>query len=64
MALYRYRCQTCGHECDTLKDRCSSDNDTQKCVKCLGIMVRVMSGVSAHYRGNGFYSTDYRKDGK
>lgn len=60
MPVYKYECP-CGHTCETLKNRCSSDDDTQICSACGGQMRRVIKDVSATFKGSGFYSTDYGK---
>ena len=61
MPAYEYRCKVCGHVCETLKDSCSRDIDAQVCVCCGGQMVRIVSKSSVHYKGSGFYYTDYKK---
>lgn len=60
MPIYLYECKKCGHKCETLKDRCSSADDTQGCVNCGGTMVRIISGVGATFKGKGFYCNDYK----
>lgn len=61
MPIYCYRCK-CGHSCEILKPFTDSLDDSHICEQCQREMVRVMGGVSVHYKGNGFFSTDYKED--
>lgn len=55
--MYLFRCQLCKHEQGIIKDRCSSDDDDERCPDCGGHAVRVMRGVAVQFKGAGFYST-------
>jgi putative FmdB family regulatory protein len=61
MPIYEYKCPK-GHHFD-LFQRMSDDPPT-KCVECGAKPVqRVLHPVAVHYKGSGFYSTDYGKSG-
>lgn len=58
MPIYEYRCTTCGHLFEVFARM--SDPDPERCESCSAETVeKVLHPVSVHYRGSGFYSTDY-----
>lgn len=59
MPIYQYRCK-CGNTHDEIKRGISSADDCQLCPVCGDRMARVMGGVVAIYKGQGFYNTDYK----
>ena len=59
MPFYQYRCK-CGNTEELHKKISHSADDQQLCPVCGDRMVRVMGGVVAVYKGQGFYSTDYK----
>lgn len=62
MPTYEYACPE-GHEFELFQKM--SDKPRAKCPVCGKIAVRKISGgAGLHFKGSGFYITDYGKDGK
>jgi putative FmdB family regulatory protein len=62
MPTYDYQCPT-GHEFE--KFHAMSDRTRVKCPRCGKVSRRQISGgAGLHFKGSGFYITDYGKDGK
>ncbi len=67
MPIYEYRCSECGKTFDSIQK--FSDEPFTKCgqsrVECpkdgTGAVERLMSAPSFHFKGSGFYITDYNK---
>lgn len=63
MPLYRYRCDNCGHTFTVLES--VNGNSLRACERCGEPTARrVLSRVGVLYKGSGFHSTDYRRDGR
>src|SRR3954467_10705195 len=65
MPIYEYRCEN-GHHFDALQR--ISDDPLTECEVCGAPVARVLQPVAVHFKGSGFYNTDYgkmkrRKDG-
>jgi putative FmdB family regulatory protein len=61
MPTYDYECTKCGHSFEL--DQKITDPPREKCPKCRGKIVRVISGGGGIIlKGPGFYSTDYRSE--
>lgn len=61
MPIYEYKCPK-GHLFELFQRM--SDDPPVKCVECGAKPVqRVLHPVAVHYKGSGFYSTDYGKSG-
>jgi putative FmdB family regulatory protein len=56
MPIYEYRC-TKGHVFDTMQR--FSDDPLTKCEVCGAAAQRVMHAPAVHFKGSGFYNTDY-----
>jgi putative FmdB family regulatory protein len=56
MPIYEYRC-TKGHVFDTMQR--FSDDPLSKCEVCGVSAQRVMHAPAVHFKGSGFYNTDY-----
>jgi putative FmdB family regulatory protein len=56
MPIYEYRC-TKGHTFETLQSM--SDAPLTKCEVCGAPVQRVMHSPAVHFKGSGFYNTDY-----
>ena len=56
MPIYEYRC-TKGHVFDTMQR--FSDDPLSKCEVCGAPAQRVMHAPAVHFKGSGFYNTDY-----
>jgi putative FmdB family regulatory protein len=57
--IYEYRCDQCGESFDVLKRM--SDDPLVTCEKCGGTLRKVLHPVAIHFKGSGFYTTDYGK---
>jgi len=63
MPTYGYRCPACGHEFE--KVRKITAKNRPKCPKCGKVADRVITGgAGLHFKGSGFYATDYKKSGQ
>jgi putative FmdB family regulatory protein len=58
MPLYEYKCKQCGHRFELIQS--FSAEDAKECPVCHGEVERLISTPArAHFKGSGFYSTDY-----
>lgn len=61
MPIYEYKC-TNGHVFDVIQKM--SDDSLAECQECDAPAERVLHPVAVHFKGSGFYNTDYgRKKG-
>ena len=58
MPIYEYRCEN-GHNFEVLQRM--SDEPVKKCEVCGAPVHRVFHPVAVHFKGSGFYNTDYGK---
>jgi putative FmdB family regulatory protein len=58
MPIYEYRCEK-GHNFEVLQRM--SDEPITECEKCGAPVQRVFHPVAVHFKGSGFYNTDYGK---
>jgi putative FmdB family regulatory protein len=56
MPVYEYRCDN-GHVFETMQRM--SDDPLSSCETCSAPVQRVFHPVAVHFKGKGFYSTDY-----
>jgi putative FmdB family regulatory protein len=56
MPIYEYRC-TKGHNFDAIQRM--SDDSLTKCEVCGAPVQRVLHAPAVHFKGSGFYNTDY-----
>jgi putative FmdB family regulatory protein len=61
MPIYGYRCSECGHELEVFQSM--SDEPLRVCAECGGSLSKLLYPVGVHFKGSGFYSTDYKKNG-
>jgi putative FmdB family regulatory protein len=61
MPIYEYRCEN-GHTFDVLQS--FSDDPVTECEECGAPCERVLHPVAVHFKGSGFYTTDYAGKGK
>jgi putative FmdB family regulatory protein len=62
MPIYEYRCAN-GHAFEVFQSM--SDEPVAECIECGAACERVLSAPAVHFKGSGFYTTDYaRKGGK
>jgi putative FmdB family regulatory protein len=57
MPLYEYKCKKCGHRFERIQSYTAPD--VKECPVCQGEVERLISAPVAHFKGSGFYSTDY-----
>lgn len=60
MPIYEYRC-TNGHEFEVFQSM--SEDSVASCVECGAPCERVLSAPAVHFKGSGFYTTDYARKG-
>jgi putative FmdB family regulatory protein len=56
MPIYEYRCEH-GHTFEVMQRM--SDGPVQTCQTCEAPVARVFHPVAVHFKGSGFYNTDY-----
>ncbi len=60
MPFYRYKCKNCGFEFRVLQ--LDGGGEPVKCPNCGGTEVeRLLPRIGVIYKGNGYYTTEYRK---
>lgn len=59
MPIYEYRCLKCGHQFEKLQN--ITDHPVKRCEKCNERVTRVFHPVAVHFKGSGFYTTDYAR---
>jgi len=58
MPIYGYRCTQCGHELEILQSM--TDPPLRTCPECMGPLQKQLYPVGVHFKGSGFYTTDYK----
>ena len=58
MPIYEYKCDN-GHVFDVIQRM--TDEPLTKCQECGAPAVRVLHSPAVHFKGSGFYNTDYGK---
>ena len=61
MPIYEYRCPN-GHEFEVFQ--AMSDDPVSVCQECGAPVERVFHPVAVHFKGSGFYTTDYARKAK
>ncbi len=61
MPIYEYRCDK-GHTFDVMQSM--SDDPLTACEVCGAPVQKVLHAPAVHFKGSGFYNTDYGKGGK
>ena len=59
MPIYEYRCDR-GHTFEVIQRM--TDDPVTSCSTCEAPVQRVFHPVAVHFKGSGFYNTDYRKE--
>lgn len=59
MPIYEYQCDECGTLFEVMQKM--SDDPLTECEKCGGSLRKVLHPVAIHFKGSGFYTTDYGK---
>jgi putative FmdB family regulatory protein len=60
MPIYEYRCVN-AHAFEVFQSM--SEDPVSHCVECGGECERVLSAPAVHFKGSGFYTTDYARKG-
>jgi putative FmdB family regulatory protein len=55
--IYEYRCDDCEALLEVMQKM--SDDPLEVCERCGGHLRRVLHPVAIHFKGSGFYTTDY-----
>ena len=58
MPIYEYKCEN-GHVFDVMQKM--AEDPLTECVECGAPAVRVLHSPAVHFKGSGFYNTDYGK---
>ena len=61
MPIYEYRCDR-GHTFEVIQRM--SEDALETCEVCAAPAVRVLHAPAVHFKGSGFYTTDYARKGK
>ena len=61
MPIYEYRCPN-GHEFEVFQSM--ADDPIEACQECGAPVERVFRPVAVHFKGSGFYTTDYARKTK
>ena len=61
MPIYEYKCEN-GHVFDVMQKM--ADEPLTECQECGAPAVRVLHSPAVHFKGSGFYNTDYGKQKK
>jgi putative FmdB family regulatory protein len=59
LPTYEYRCLSCNHQFERFQRM--SDEPVRECEECGCEVQRVLFPVAVHFKGSGFYTTDYGK---
>ena len=59
MPTYEYRCVSCEHQFERFQRM--SDDPVDECEVCGSSVKRLLFPVAIHFKGSGFYSTDYAR---
>jgi len=63
LPIYEYRCDACGRTVEAFQK--FSDAPLETCEACGGHLTKVLHPAAIHFKGSGFYTTDYgRGSGK
>lgn len=59
MPLYEYECAACGHRFEVIQS--FTDAPIETCKKCGAAVHKLLSAPAIHFKGTGWYITDYGK---
>jgi putative FmdB family regulatory protein len=57
LPIYEYRCEDCDALIEVMQKM--SDDPLEVCEQCGGHLRKVLHPVAIHFKGSGFYTTDY-----
>ena len=61
MPIYEFRCKKCNNQIEVFQKL--SDKPPAKCQKCGGRLEKMISATAFHFKGEGWYVTDYARKG-
>ncbi len=61
MPIYEYRCEN-GHQFEVIQSM--SADPVTSCEECGAPVERVFHPIAVHFKGSGFYNTDYKNNSK
>ena len=61
MPIYEFRCKKCNRQIEVYQKL--SDKPPTRCQKCGGRLEKQFSRTAAHFKGEGWYVTDYGRKG-
>jgi putative FmdB family regulatory protein len=61
MPIYEYQCNDCNSRSESIQS--FSDAPLTVCAKCGGTLRKLISSPAVHFKGSGFYKTDYASPG-
>lgn len=61
MPIYEYRCEN-GHQFEVIQSM--SEDPVTACEECGAPVERVFHPIAVHFKGSGFYNTDYKNKSK
>ena len=61
MPIYEYECKKCKHRFERIQK--FSDKPIRKCPECGGRVTKLLSPPAVHFKGSGWYVTDYARKG-
>lgn len=59
MPMYEYRCTSCGERLEVLQHMGAAP--LLDCPECHGVLEKMISAPALHFKGSGWYVTDYGK---
>jgi len=62
LPIYEYRCEACGHTFELFQK--FADKPIETCELCGAHVNKVLHPVAIHFKGSGFYTTDYGRGSK
>jgi len=62
LPTYEYRCEACGHTFELFQK--FADKPVETCELCGARVNKVLHPVAIHFKGSGFYTTDYGRGSK
>jgi putative FmdB family regulatory protein len=62
MPLYEYQCDACGSRFEVIQR--FSDPPVSECQSCGGSVRKLFSSPAIHFKGSGWYVTDYARKGQ
>lgn len=62
MPLYEYRCKKCGTSFEVIQK--VNEEPLKECVRCGGLLEKVLSPPALQFKGHGWYVTDYAQKAK